>query len=365
MGRRRRRFRPISIATRHLALGEVIRMSEVKLRKLGVSGPEVFPLALGCMGMGKAALYGESDPAEAIRTIHAGVAAAQAVGAKLLLDTGDFYGMGQNELLVRRALEELGSSGREQVVLSVKFGAMRAPSGAWLGADCRPATVKNALGQSLSKLGVESVDIYRPARLDDSVPIEDTVGAMAEMVKQGYVKSVGLSEMGVETVRRAQTVTPICDMQIEYGLATRGIEAKILPGLREMGVGVTAYGVLSRGLLSGSVPQAKGDFRRYLPRFTGANLTQNQALATALEEIAEEHGVSGTQLAIAWALSRGEDILPLLGARTVAQMEEAIGALQVTLSADELARLEAAVPAEKVAGARYDKHSMAHLDSER
>ena len=340
-------------------------MAETRFRRLGATGPEVFPLALGCMAMGKAALYGESDPEEAVKTIHAGVAAAAAVGAKLLLDTGDFYGMGQNELLIRRALEELGPGGREKVLLSVKFGAMRAPNGAWLGADCRPATVKNALGQTLSKLGVDYVDIYRPARLDDSVPIEETVGAIAEMVKQGYVRHIGLSEMGVETVRRARAVTPVCDLQIEYGLATRGIEAKILPGLREMGVGVTAYGVLSRGLLSGSIPQPKGDFRRYLPRFTGANLTQNQTLAGALREAAEARGATATQMAIAWVLSRGEDIVPLLGARTVAQIEEALGALEIGLSAEELVRLEAAVPAEKFAGARYDKHSMAHLDSER
>jgi aryl-alcohol dehydrogenase-like predicted oxidoreductase len=365
MGRRRRRFRPFSLRGTASIGAEVLGMPQFKMRRLGVAGPEIFPLALGCMGMGKAALYGESDPAEAIRTIHAGVAAAESAGAKLLLDTGDFYGMGQNELLLQCALEELGPGGRDKVVLSVKFGAMRGPNGAWLGADCRPATVKNALGQSLSKLGVDYVDIYRPARLDDSVPIEDTVGAIAEMVKQGYVRHVGLSEMSAETVRRAQTVTPICDLQIEYGLATRGIEAKILPGLREMGVGVTAYGVLSRGLLSGSVPQAKGDFRRYLPRFTGANLTQNQALATALRQVAEQRGVTATQMAIAWVLSRGEDIVPLVGARTVAQIEDAIGALQVQLSPEELATLELAVPVEKVAGARYDKHSMAHLDSEK
>lgn len=335
-------------------------MAEVAMRRLGATGPVVFPLALGCMGMGKAALYGEGDTNEGVRTIHAAVAAGVTV-----LDTGDFYGMGQNELLIRRALEELGPAAREKVVLSVKFGAMRSPNGAWLGPDCRPATVKNALGQTLSKLGVDYIDIYRPARLDDSVPIEETVGAIADMVKQGYVRHIGLSEMAVETVRRAQTVAPICDLQIEYGLTTRGIEAKILPGLRELGVGVTAYGVLSRGLLSGSVPQAKGDFRKYLPRFTGANLTVNQGLAIALHEVAAERGVSAPQMAIAWALSRGEDIVPLLGARTVAQIEETVGAIGIVLTVEEIARLEAAVPAEKVAGARYDKHSMAHLDSEK
>ena len=337
----------------------------IGLRKLGVTGPEVFPLALGCMGMGKAALYGEGDTEEGIRTIHAGVAAAERVGAKLVLDTGDFYGMGQNELLIREALRQMGPGGREKVVLSVKFGALRGPNGTWLGPDTRPVMVKQSLGQTLSKLGVEYVDVYRPARLDDAVKIEDTVGAIADMVKQGFVRHVGLSEMGAETVRWAVAVTPICDLQIEYGLATRGLEAKILPVLRELGVGVTAYGVLSRGLLSGSLPQAKGDFRKFLPRFTGTNLAANQALAAALQAAAAERGVTASQMAIAWVMTRGEDILPLLGCRTVAHIEEAIGALEIELTAEEIAGLEAAVPAEKVAGARYDKHSMAHLDSEK
>ena len=333
---------------------------EAKARQLGRMGPTVFPLALGCMGMGKAGLYGDNNPEEGIRTIHAAVAAGVTV-----LDTGDFYGMGQNELLIRRALKEMGAGAREKMVLSVKFGALRGPNGAWLGPDGRAASVKNALGQTLSKLDVEYVDIYRPARLDPTVPIEETVGAIAEMVKQGYVRHIGLSEMSAETARKAQSVTPICDMQIEYGLATRGIERQILPGLRELGIGVTAYGVLSRGLLSGSVPQAKGDYRKFLPRFTGTNWNANNALTTALQGIAAERGVTATQLAIGWALTRGEDIVPLLGARTVKQIEEAIGALELTLSEEELQMLEAAVPAEKVAGARYDKHSMAHLDSEK
>jgi aryl-alcohol dehydrogenase-like predicted oxidoreductase len=336
----------------------------IEARKLGAAGPMVFPLALGCMGMGKAGLYGDNDPEEGIRTIHAAAGYASGAGATVL-DTGDFYGMGQNELLIRRALKEMGPGARERVILSVKFGALRGPNGAWLGPDGRPATVKNALAQTLSKLDVDYVDIYRPARLDPSVPIEETVGAISEMVKQGYVRHIGLSEMSADTAKKAQNVAPICDMQIEYGLATRGIETKILPGLRELGIGVTAYGVLGRGLLSGSVPQAKGDYRKFLPRFTGTNWNANNALTAALQAIAAERGVTATQLAIAWALTRGEDILPLLGARTVKQIEEAVDALEITLSAEELAMLEAAVPAEKVAGARYDKHSMAHLDSEK
>ena len=332
----------------------------IQERQLGSTGPTVFPIALGCMAMGKAALYGESDEAESIRAIHAAVD----LGITLL-DTGDFYGMGQNELLIRRALEQMEPSKRERVILSVKFGAMRAPNGTWLGPDCRPATVKNALAQTLSKLGVNSIGIYRPARLDDSVPIEDTVGAIADMVKQGYVQHIGLSEMSVATVQRALAVAPICDLQIEYGLATRGIEATLLPGLRELGVGVTAYGVLSRGLLSGSVPQTKGDFRRFLPRFTGTNLAKNQGLAAALNDLAAQRGVTASQLAIAWALAQGTDIVPLLGARTVKQVEEAVAALSILLTSEEKRELEQAVPASEVAGSRYDKHSMAHLDSER
>ena len=332
----------------------------MQMRQLGKEGPHVSAIALGCMGMGKAALYGESDSAESIRTIHAAIAS----GINLL-DTGDFYGMGQNELLIRQALAELGPSGRDKVLLSVKFGALRGPNGAWLGPDCRPVAVKSALAQSLSKLGVDYIDIYRPARLDDSVPIEDTVGAIADMVKQGYVRFIGLSEMNTETVRRAQTVAPICDLQIEYGIATRGIETALLPDLRALGVGVTAYGVLSRGLLTGAVPAPKGDFRRFLPRFTGSNLITNRALAEALAAAAAERGATAAQMAIAWALSRGEDIVALLGSRTVAQVEEAIAATQIHLSPDEIAALEATLPSAQVAGSRYDKHSMAHLDSER
>ncbi|HWZ52261.1 MAG TPA: aldo/keto reductase [Granulicella sp.] len=329
-------------------------------KQLGIDGPRVSSLGLGCMGMGRLALYGDNDPEEGIRTIHAAVA-----GGANLLDTGDFYGMGQNELLVGRAISELGPGGREKVILSVKFGAQRAPDGTWIGLDCRPAAVKNALAQSLSKLGVDYIDVYRPARLDPAVPIEETVGAIAEMVKQGYVRHIGLSEMSAETARKAKAVAPICDMQIEYGLATRSIETKVLPGLRELGVGVTAYGVLSRGLLSGSVPQEKGDFRKHLPRFTGENWESNQTLANTLAALASERGVSAAQLAIAWVLAKGDDIVPVLGSRKVAQIEEALRALEIKLSGEEIALLERSVPAERVAGTRYAEYAMAHLDSER
>ncbi len=338
-------------------------MSVYGMRRLGSTGPEVFALGLGCMGM--SGMYGTTDDAESVRTIQAAVRTAEAAGAQLLVDTGDFYGMGHNELLIGRALREMGTGAREKVVLSVKFGAQRTPSGAWVGFDGRPSAVKDRLAYSLIRLGVAYVDIYRPARLDDKVPIEDTVGAVGEMVKQGFARYVGLSEVGVETTRKAMVVAPICDVQLEYGLATRGMELKVLPGLREMGVGVTAYGVLSRGLLSGSRPTEKGDFRRFLPRYTGANLTENQRLVDALRAVAAERGVTAVELALCWAMGRGEDIVPILGSRKVSQWEELAGALDMRLTEEEAGRLEEALPADKVQGTRYDKQAMTHLDSER
>ncbi len=338
-------------------------MSVYGTRRLGTAGPEVFALGLGCMGM--SGMYGPADETESVRTIHAAMRTAESAGAKLLIDTGDFYGMGHNELLIGRALKEMGEGARERVVLSVKFGAQRTPSGAWSGFDGRPSAVKDRLAYSLVRLGVSSVDIYRPARLDDKVPIEETIGAVAEMVKQGYARYAGLSEVGVETARKAQAVTPICDVQLEYGLATRGMEAKVLPGLEQLGIGVTAYGVLSRGLLSGSRPADKGDFRRFLPRYSGANLGANQALVDALALVAAARGVSTVQMAIAWAMGRGEGIVPVLGARKTAQWKEAEGALEIRLSEEEERKLEEALPAEKIQGTRYDKQAMTHLDSER
>jgi aryl-alcohol dehydrogenase-like predicted oxidoreductase len=315
---------------------------------------EVFPLALGCMGM--SGMYGAADENEGIATIQ------QAIDSGVnLLDTGDFYGMGHNELLVGRAIR----GRRDKVLLSVKFGALRGPDGAWLGIDTRPAAVKNFFAYTLKRLGVDHIDIYRPARLDPSVPIEETVGAIAELVKAGYIRAIGLSEVGVETVRRAQAVHPIADLQIEYSLISRNPEREIFPLLRQLGVGVTAYGVLSRGLLSGSLPAGKGDLRAHLPRFRDENLAQNRQLIDALGAIAATHGVTPTQLAIAWVLARGEDIVPVIGARSRAQLEESLGALAIRLTDDELRQIERAVPAEAVAGTRYDEHQMKTLDSER
>ncbi len=327
-------------------------------RKLGKIGPAVFPIGLGCMGM--SGMYGPTDDAESVRAIHAAIA-----GGVTLIDTGDFYGMGHNELLIGRALRELGPQARDKVVLSVKFGAMRTPNGAWGGFDGRPAAVKNFLAYSLNRLGVKQIDIYRPARLDDHVPVEDTIGAVAEMIRQGFVRQAALSEVSAATAARAQKITPITDVQLEYGLATRGMEAKVLPGLRELGIGTTAYGVLGRGLLSGSRPAEKGDFRRFLPRYTGVNYEKNTALVQALAEVAAGRGVTQVQMAIAWVMTRGEDIVPVLGMRTVKQVEEALSALELKLSNEELGRLEEALPATEVAGTRYDKVAMTHLDSER
>ncbi|HUA99856.1 MAG TPA: aldo/keto reductase [Terracidiphilus sp.] len=323
-------------------------------RKLGKTGPEVFPLALGCMGM--SGMYGATDENESIATIHTALDA----GINLL-DTGDFYGMGHNEMLIGRALR----LGREGVLLSVKFGAQRGPDGAWLGYDARPAAVKTALAYSLKRLGVDYIDIYRPARLDPKVPIEETIGAIADLIRAGYVRHIGLSEVGPETIRRAAAVHPIADLQIEYSLLSRGPETAIFPLLKELGIAATTYGALSRGLLSGSRPSAASDFRAHLPRFTGENLTRNQQLVSRLREIASARGITQVQLAIAWVLAKGSSLVPVIGSRTRAHVAESLTALDVKLSAEEIAELESAVPAHAVAGTRYDPRQMQVLDSER
>lgn len=331
----------------------------METRTLGKDGPRVSRIGLGCMGMSGA--YGPSDEAESIATIHAALDAGIT-----LLDTGDFYGMGHNEMLIRDALRERG---RENVLISVKFGVLRDPANAMGGYDARPAAVKNFLAYSLRRLGTEYIDVYRPARLDPQVPIEETVGAIADMVRAGYVRHIGLSEVGAETIRRASAAHPIVDLQIEYSLLSRSIEAEILPVCRELGIGITAYGVLSRGLISGRWSRERsttpGDFRTHSPRFQGENLERNLRLADALGRVAQERGVSAAQIAIAWVLSRGRDIVPLVGSRRREQLREALGALDVTLDPDDLARIEEAVPADAAAGERYAPAGMASLDSER
>lgn len=306
--------------------------------------------------MGMSGTYGPCDEREGIATIHA--ALDRGVN---LLDTGDYYNAGRNELLIGRALRDR----RDEALVSVKFGALRSPDGAWLGVDTRPAAVKNFLGHTLSRLGLDHVDVYRPGRLDPNVPIEDTVGAIAEMVEAGWVRAIGLSEVGPETIRRAHAVHPIADVQLEWSLVSRSLEAKILPVVRELGIGITAYGALSRGLLTGSAPTAKGDLRAHLPRFSAENLARNRDLVERLRRFAAEKRCSPAQLAIAWVLSRGEDVVPVIGARTPAQLEEALGALGVELSIEEADRLAAEISPATVAGTRYDDRQMKSLDSER
>jgi aryl-alcohol dehydrogenase-like predicted oxidoreductase len=323
-------------------------------RKLGTSGPVVSEVGLGCMAM--SGIYGPSDDKESISTIQEAI--EQGIN---LLDTGDFYGMGHNEMLIGRAID----GRREKVLLSVKFGGMRTPSGAFVGFDGRPQAVKNFAAYSLRRLGVDYIDIYRPARLDPVVPIEETVGAIADLVKEGHVRYVGLSEMSVGTVRRALAVHPIVDLQVEYSLVSRGIENEILPVLRELGVGITAYGLLSRGLLSGSKLAGPNDFRAHFPRFVGENLQRSAKLVETLEQLAKERNVSAAQFAIAWVLHQGNHIVPLLGSRTREKLREALEALRVKLSEEELHRIADAIPAESVSGTRYDARQMAMLDSER
>ncbi|MEV7599500.1 aldo/keto reductase [Kitasatospora sp. NPDC089797] len=328
-------------------------------RTLGTSGPLTSTVGLGCMGMSD--LYGPADEAESIATVHAALDAGIT-----LLDTGDFYGMGHNELLIHEALR---GRDRESVQISVKFGAQRDPAGQWLGYTTTPAATKTALAYTLRRLRTDHIDVYRPARLDPAVPIEETVGAIADLVKAGYVRHIGLSEVGADTLRRAAAVHPISDLQIEYSLLTRSIEAAVLPAARELGIGITAYGVLSRGLLSGhwspDRPLADTDFRGASPRFQGENLAHNLALVEALRTVADAKGASVAQVAIAWVASRGEDIVPLIGARRRDRLTEALGALDVTLTPADLTAIEAAVPAGAAAGDRYAAAQMARLDSER
>jgi len=323
---------------------------------LGRGGPVVSRVGLGLMGM--SGIYGPADDHESLVTIRAAIDAGIT-----LLDTGDFYGMGHNELLLHDVLRKIP---RESVFIQVKFGGQRDPSGAFIGHDASSKMVKNSLAYTLTRLDTDYVDLYQPARLDPGVPVEETVGAVAEMIQAGYVRYLGLSEVGASTIRRAHAVHPVTALQIEYSLMSRGIERRILPTVRELGIGVTAYGILSRGLLSrGTARLAENDPRARFPRFRGDNHDRNLELLTALEAVAEVRGVTAAQLAIAWVASRGDDIIPLIGTKRRDRLAEALGALDLTLSADDLAAIEAAVPADAVAGERYDAAQVAILDSER
>jgi aryl-alcohol dehydrogenase-like predicted oxidoreductase len=323
---------------------------------LGRDGPRVSRVGLGCMGM--SGVYGDSDDAESVATIREALERGVT-----LLDTGDFYGMGHNEKLIARALR---GGRREQAFIAVKFGAQRDPAGAFVGFDASPAAVKSSLAYTLRRLASDHVDLYQPARLDQRVPIEETVGAIAEMVSAGYVRHIGLSEVGPETIRRAHATHPIAELQIEYSLIERGIEREILATVRELGISVTAYGVLSRGLISDSGAHiAEGDARTRFPRFAQGNLEHNRAMLAPLRELASEHGVSTAALAFAWVLARGEDVIPLIGARTRERLEQALQALELELGAEELERIEQAVSASEIRGTRYGEREMAALDSER
>lgn len=329
----------------------------MQYHQLGATGPKVSEIGLGCMGM--SGMYGPSDRAESIATVHAALDA----GVNLL-DTGDFYGMGHNEMLIAEALK---GRKREDALISVKFGALRDPSAGWIGFDGRPAAVKSSLAYTLQRLNVDYIDVYRPARLDPDVPIEDTIGAIADMVKAGYVKHIGLSEVGSATIRRAAAVHPIVDLQIEYSLISRGIEDGILQTCRELGISITAYGVLSRGLISGHWQKdaaAPTDFRAYSPRFQGENVDKNLALVEALKAIADKKGASVAQIAIAWVAAQGKDVIPIVGARRRDRLTESLGSLDVALTGEDLEAIEKAVPKGSAAGARYAAAQMAHLDSE-
>lgn len=333
--------------------------STLPTRRLGATGPTVSMIGLGAMGMSGA--YGARDDDVSIATIRAAVDAGVT-----MIDTGDFYGSGHNEMLIGRVLRGID---RSSVQLSVKFGALFGVGLSFGGVDTRPAAMRTFLAYSLQRLGTDYIDIYRPARLDPDVPIEETVGAIAEMVEAGYVRAIGLSEVGPDTIRRAAAVHPIADLQIEYSLMTRGIEAQILPTVRELGIGITAYGVLSRGLISDSLragqPLAADDYRSHSPRFQGENLDHNRVLVDRLAAIAAAKGVNVAQLAIAWSLTRGNDIVPLIGTSNPQRLAQAVDATKVELTVEELAAIDAAMPADAVAGERYAPAQMAVLDSER
>ena len=326
----------------------------MKTIKLGTDGPVVSQFGLGCMAMSD--MYGPSDESESIATIHAALDAGIT-----MLDTGDFYGMGHNEMLIRRAIE----GRRKDVFLAVKFGAVRGPDGSFNGYDLRPEAVKNFLAYSLRRLGTDYIDLYQPSRVDARTPIEETYGTLASLVQAGYVRHIGISEASAATIRRARKVVPIVALQIEYSLVSRGAEATILPAARELGMGITAYGVLSRGLLSGSPVTSPKDLRSHLPRFRGDNYEKNQALARTLGAIAASKNATASQVAIAWVMSRGAEIVPLIGARRLTQLAESLKALELRLTPEDLAQIESAVPADAVSGTRYGEEQMRWLDSEK
>ncbi|MEM7709334.1 MAG: aldo/keto reductase [Pseudomonadota bacterium] len=331
---------------------------DTQIRRLGARGPVTSPLGLGLMGMSD--FYGPAEDAESLSTIHA--AMEQGI---VLFDTADFYGSGHNEMLLARALEWK----RDTAFIQVKFGVLRDPAGGFLGADWRPASIKNALAQTLRRLGTDHVDLYQPARVPHDVPVEDWMGALVECVEAGWVRHIGLSEASGKTIRAAHAIHPITAVQQEWSLMSRSVEGSVLAACRDLGIGITAYGVLSRGLLSGHMGAdamaGRREFRAMAPRFQGDAFRKNLALTDALAALAQARGCTTAQLAIAWALHRGDDVVPLVGARRRDRLAEAIGALDIHLTQHDLVEIESAVPAAEVRGTRYDARGMAMLDSER
>lgn len=319
-------------------------------RRLGRSGPEVSAIGLGCMGMSE--FYGQADDSESVAVIHR----ALDLGVDFL-DTADIYGRGRNEELVGRAIKDR----RDEVVLATKFGIVRG-EGEERGVDGSPGYVRQAAEASLRRLGLDHIDLYYLHRRDPQVPIEETVGAMAELVAQGKVGAIGLSEVSADTLRRAHATHPIAALQSEYSLFTRGLEAEILPTARELGVALVAYSPISRGLLGGTLGTADqlpdDDFRKGLPRFAGENASHNEELVAEVRRIAEEAGRTPAQLALAWLLTRGEDVIPIPGTKRLRYLEENAAAADVTLTAEQLAALDAAVPPDSVRGDRYSSMTL-------
>ena len=319
----------------------------MQLRRLGTDGPKVFALGLGCMRMtpltpGQSAF----NEAEVIATIHAALDAGVS-----LLNTGDFYSMGLNELLIGKAIRDR----RDQAFVSVKFGAQRSAAGAFLGFDMRPNAVKNFCAYSLQRLGVDVIDLYQPARVDPGVPLEDTIGAVADLIQEGKVRHLGVSEYNAAQLRRAHAVHPVTALEIEYSLASRFIEPEILPAARELGVGVVAYSVVTQGLLTGTFPSElpPGDERQVFPRFQGENLKRNVAAVEALRHVADAKGATPAQIAIAWVLAQGPDIVPIVGMSRRERLPENLAALEIRLSPDDLATLDALFHSDAIVGGRY------------
>jgi aryl-alcohol dehydrogenase-like predicted oxidoreductase len=326
-------------------------MFQIQKRRLGTGGPEVSAIGLGCMGMSE--FYGSTDEQQSIATIHH--ALDRGVG---FLDTADMYGSGRNEELVGRAIRDR----RGEVFLATKFGNVRGPNGEFAGVRGDADYVRQACDASLKRLGIEVIDLYYQHRVDANVPIEETVGAMSRLVEEGKVRFLGLSEAAPDTIRRAHSTHPITAVQTELSLWSRDSEAGVLPTVRELGIGYVAYSPLGRGFLTGQITSPEDfpedDFRRFHPRFTGENFNKNIALVREVEAMAREKGCTTAQLALAWVLAQGDDIVPIPGTRHIKYLDENIGALDVKLSGEELRRLDEILPSGAAAGERYHARGM-------